>query len=55
MIHMKLKESIGSQEPRALYTEIYAAFRLNFVTVKIIIIIMIIKIITYNHPGYHYI
>ena len=52
---MKLKESIGSQEPRALYTEIYAAFRLNFVTVKIIIIIMIIKIIIYNHPGYHYI
>ena len=55
VIHMKLKESIGSQEPRALYTEIYAAFRLNFVTVKIIIIIMIIKIIIYNDPGYHYI
>ena len=54
MIHMKLKESIGSQEARVLYTEIYAAFGLNFATVQIIIIIMILRLL-YNHPGYHYI
>ena len=36
---------MGSQEARFLYTEIYAASRLNFVTKKIIMIIIIIKII----------
>ena len=36
---------MGSQEARFLYTEIHAASKLNFVTIKIIIIIRIIKII----------
>ena len=45
MIHMKLKESMGSPEARFLYTEIHAGSTLNFVTIKIIIIITIIKVI----------
>ena len=39
VIHMKPKESMGSQETRFLYTEIHATSRLNFLMEIIIIII----------------
>ena len=38
---------MGSQKARFLYFGIYAASRLNFVTIKIFKIIIIVKIIIY--------